>query len=61
MIQKPGQSVWLGEVDYTQQHAYRTNLLAVWQLGEKLPWLLATNLPTLQRGAQSLPPAGVDR
>ncbi|RPJ37040.1 MAG: IS4 family transposase [Chloroflexi bacterium] len=48
VIDQPGQTVWLGKVDYTEQQAYRTNLLAVWQLGEKQPWLLATNLPTLQ-------------
>lgn len=47
VIQKPGQQVWLGEVDYTQQHAYRTHLLAYWQSGEPEPWLLATNLSTL--------------
>ena len=47
VIDQPGQSVWLGAVDYTEQHAYRTHLLAVWQRGEKQPWLLATNLPTL--------------
>lgn len=47
VIEKAGQQVWLGEVEYTQQHAYRTLLLAYWQRGEAEPWLLATNLPTL--------------
>lgn len=46
-IQRSGQSVWLGEVEYTQWRPYRTHLLAHWQGGEKEPWLLATNLPTL--------------
>lgn len=47
VIQKAGQRVWLGEVDYTQQHAYRTHLLAYWQVGEPEPWLLATSLLSL--------------
>ena len=47
VIQKAGQQIWLGEVDYTQQHAYRTQLLAYWQIGEPEPWLLTTNLPNL--------------
>jgi hypothetical protein len=47
VIQKAGQRVWLGKVEYTQQHAYCTHLLAYWQSGEPEPWLLATNLPTL--------------
>jgi hypothetical protein len=44
VIQKAGQQVWLGEVEYTQQHVYRTHLLAYWQIGEPEPWLLATSL-----------------
>jgi hypothetical protein len=44
VIQKAGQPVWLGEVEYTQQHVYRTHLLADWQIGEPEPWLLATSL-----------------
>jgi hypothetical protein len=48
VIQRAGQSVWLGEVEYTQWRPHRTHLLAYWQVGEKEPWLLATNLPTLQ-------------
>jgi hypothetical protein len=45
VIAKPGQSVWLGQGLLTMKHAYSTNLLAHWQVGEKEPWLLATNLP----------------
>jgi hypothetical protein len=44
VIQKAGQQVWLGEVEYTQQHVYCTHLLAYWQIGEPEPWLLATSL-----------------
>jgi hypothetical protein len=48
VIHKAGEQVWLGEVEYTQQHAYSTHLLAYWQIGEPEPWLLATNLTTPQ-------------
>jgi hypothetical protein len=48
VIQKAGQEVWLGRVEYTQQHIYPTHLLAYWQRGEKEPWLLATNLLCLK-------------
>jgi hypothetical protein len=48
VIDKPGQQVWLGEVEYTQWKPYRTHLLAYWAMGEKEPWMLATNLPTLR-------------
>jgi hypothetical protein len=47
VIQKAGQQGWLGQVEYTQQYAYPTHLLAYWQPGEPEPWLLATHLPTL--------------
>lgn len=39
-----GQSRWLGRGLLTQQHAFAVNLLAHWAIGEKEPWLLATNL-----------------
>jgi hypothetical protein len=48
LITQPGQCIWLGSTLLTKQHAYRTNLLAYWKSGEKEPWLLATNLPTLK-------------
>jgi len=47
LIQKAGQSIWLGQRDFSQSHIYSVNLLAHWQKGEKEPWLLATNLPDL--------------
>jgi hypothetical protein len=46
LVQQPGQAVWLTEIYLTQRFAFAVNLLAYWQLGEKQPWLLATNLPT---------------
>ncbi len=48
VIEKPGQCLWLGEQQLTQEHAYPVNLLAYWQIGEDEPWFLATNLPTPQ-------------
>ncbi len=47
-IQKPGQSVWLGKAYLTAEHIYPVNLLAHWEIGEKEPWCLATNLPDRQ-------------
>jgi len=44
-IQKAGQSVWLGSGYLTAQKIYPTNLLVHWQIGEKEPWCLASNLP----------------
>ena len=41
-----GQKGWGADAQLTEAWAYRTNLLAYWQPGEKEPWLLATNLPT---------------
>ena len=47
VIQRVGQKLWLGPGKLTARYAYRVNLLAIWQPGEKEPWLLATNLPSL--------------
>lgn len=51
-IQKPGQSVWLGQSYLTQKSACPTNLLLIWRVGEKEPWCLATNLPDLHSALQ---------
>lgn len=57
-LSKPGQSRWLGRGRLTLKHAYATNLLAHWALGEEEPWLLATDLPdratTLQTYARRM-------
>jgi hypothetical protein len=45
VLSKPSQSVWMGRGRLTEKHAYATNLLAHWQVGEAEPWLLATDLP----------------
>lgn len=46
LIQKAGQSIWLGKGLLTEKHAHSVNLLAHWKIGEDDPWLLATNLAT---------------
>jgi hypothetical protein len=42
---RPGQSAWLGRGYLTEKEIYPVNLLLHWQVGEKEPWYLATNLP----------------
>jgi hypothetical protein len=49
LIDKSGQSLWFGKVRLTQLHAYQTCLLAHWAVGEKQPWLLATNFSSLHQ------------
>jgi hypothetical protein len=46
-INKPGQSIWLGRGCLTVKEIYPVNLLVHWEVGEKEPWCLATNLPDL--------------
>ena len=53
LLTKAGQSLWLGARQLTQLHAYPTNILAHWKIGEKEPWLLATNLPSLQEALKA--------
>ena len=53
VIDRPGRSRWLGRGYLTKEHVYRTHLLAHWKRGEKGPWLLATNLPTLQQALRA--------
>lgn len=46
LVTHPGQRCWLTDIELTQQSAHPCNLLALWQTGEKGPWLIATNLPS---------------
>ena len=46
-LDKPGQSFWLGRGYLTASEIYPINLLVHWEVGEKEPWCLATNLPDL--------------
>ncbi len=52
-VSKAGESLWLGQKQLTQLHAYSVNVLAHWKIGEKEPWLLATNLPSLRLALRS--------
>jgi len=53
LLTKTGQSLWLGQRQLTQLHAYSVNVLAHWKMGEKEPWLLATNLPSLREALKA--------
>jgi hypothetical protein len=44
LVTQPGQSCWFDSIRLTQKYACPTHMLALWQLGESEPWLLATNL-----------------
>lgn len=46
LIERRGEKTWLEGALLSRLHAHRTNLLLYWKVGEKEPWLLATNLPT---------------
>ncbi len=46
LLTQPGQRCWLANIELTQQSAHPCHLLALWQTAEKVPWLIATNLPT---------------
>ena len=42
----PSQRHWLTDIQLTQQHQHICHFLAYWRASEKIPWLLATNLPS---------------
>jgi hypothetical protein len=42
----PGQSVWQAQARFTRRWQQPTAVLAHWQVGESVPWLLTTNLPS---------------
>jgi hypothetical protein len=44
LVQQPGQTCWATEVLISLKYLHMANLFACWQVGEKEPWLLATNL-----------------
>ncbi len=44
-VQKPGQSAWFPKAYLSQQEIYPVSASIYWQIGEKEPWCLATNLP----------------
>ena len=53
VLDKAGQSRWLGPGFLTKAYVYRTLLLTHWKRGEKEPWLLATNLPSRQEALRA--------
>ena len=49
LIERAGEKAWLEGVLLSRSHAHETNLALYWKKGEKEPWLLATNLPTIRQ------------
>jgi hypothetical protein len=45
LVQHAGQSTWCPQASLTEQHIHPVSALIHWQVGEKQPWCLATNLP----------------
>lgn len=45
LVQQAGQSTWCPKTYLTQQEIHPVSALIHWQIGEKQPWCLATNLP----------------
>jgi hypothetical protein len=45
LVQQAGQSSWCPQAYLTQQEIHPVSALIHWQIGEKQPWCLATNLP----------------
>lgn len=45
LVSHAGQSTWCPKAYLTEQHIHRVSALIHWQIGEKQPWCLATNLP----------------
>ena len=45
LVQRAGQSNWGSKAYLTEQHIHPVSALIHWQIGEKQPWCLATNLP----------------
>jgi Transposase DDE domain len=44
-VERAGQRAWCPQAYLTQQEIYPVSVLIYWQVGEKEPWCLATNLP----------------
>ena len=45
LVAQAGQSTWCSNAYLTEQHIHPVSALVYWQIGEKQPWCLATNLP----------------
>jgi len=46
LVTQPGETRWLTAIQLTKAQQHPCNCLALWQVGEQEPWLLATNLLT---------------
>ncbi|MBK8417533.1 transposase [Candidatus Villigracilis saccharophilus] len=44
-VDHPGQTAWFQKACLTKNEIYPVSALVYWQIGEKEPWCLATNLP----------------
>ena len=49
LVTEPGQRLWLTDILLTQEHHHACHFLALWQRGEKEPWLIATNFPSARQ------------
>jgi hypothetical protein len=45
LVSQAGESTWCPRAYLTEQHIHPVSALIHWQIGEKQPWCLATNLP----------------
>ena len=45
LVSQAGQSAWCPNAYLTERHLHPVSALIHWQIGEKQPWCLATNLP----------------
>jgi Transposase DDE domain len=45
LVSQAGQSSWCPKASLTEQHIHPVSALIHWQIGERQPWCLATNLP----------------
>jgi len=52
LVTAPKQRQWLMNMQLTQIHQHSCHFLAYWRDGEKVPWLLATNLPSSRQALQ---------
>ena len=53
LLTKAGQSLWLGQRQFTQLPVYMVNVLAHWKMGEPEPWPLVTNLPLIREALKT--------
>jgi hypothetical protein len=52
LVTAPQQRQWLMNIQLTQWHEHSCHFLAYWRTDERVPWLLATNLPSSRQALQ---------